>query len=501
VDVRRSELSLLGLAMASLLASLVFGGASARDGYVSTLVAQLACLPVLGLALWRTARRPRPSEHRAPLMVMTAGLLLPLLYLIPLPPGVWTALPGRAVAAEAYAAAGMSAPWLPLSLDPQATLRSAVALAPGAALFLATLHLGWTSRRRLVWAVLLAGAANAALGFLQVAAGGAFRPYTDTTAGAVGFFANRNHSVALLLTMLPLAGAAAAQAAALRWRGPMLAASGGVALLAVAGLVSGGSRAGVLLLPLAAAAAVGAAASGWARDGRRVALQAGGAGAVLLAVLAALAFVGGAGGERTLRDPERSQLARVTLQAADDFAPLGAGFGAFSPVYQAYENPDTLQDEFANHAHNDWLELWLEGGWPFAAVALAFLAWFARACLRLGRGPPGEAWALQAAGAVVVLLLLIHSSVDYPLRTSALMAVFGLGCGLLVRPGGQEGAASAGGPGRVRPRSTLSRTQSSAMGERGGHASASSRRNTVGTESWNTRTPGAPPERDGMLLA
>ena len=469
---RGPELTLLGLALASLLASLILGGASAAAGYHSTLVAQLACLPVLGLALWRTARRPLASEARTPLIILGAGLLLPLLYLVPLPPAVWTALPGRAMAAQVYAAAAIPAPWLPLSLDPQATLRSALSLAPGAALFLAVLHLGWPSRRRLVWVLLLAGAANAGLGFLQAAAGGAFRPYTETTAGAVGFFANRNHSVSLLLTVLPLAGAAAAQAAALRWRGPgvMLAASGAVALLVAAGLITGGSRAGVLLLPLAAGSAVAVAASGWNGGGRRAALRAGGAGAALLAVLAAVAFMSGAGGDPTLRDPEREQLARVTLQAAGQFTPLGAGFGTFGPVFQAYEDPDTLQDEFANHAHNDWLELWLEGGWPFAVLALAFLAWFARACFRLVRSEESDHWAHEAAAAVVVLILLLHSLADYPLRTAALMAVFGLACGLLVRPPADEAEASVGRPRQGAPaQHPLTDPQQRHGGQGGGH--------------------------------
>ena len=51
------------------------------------------------------------------------------------------------------------------------------------------------------------------------------------------------------------------------------------------------------------------------------------------------------------------------LAAASDYLPFGSGVGTFQPVYQSVEPLSMLQSAFWNHAHNDYLELWLETGW------------------------------------------------------------------------------------------------------------------------------------------
>ena len=38
---------------------------------------------------------------------------------------------------------------------------------------------------------------------------------------------------------------------------------------------------------------------------------------------------------------------------------------------------------YVNHAHNDWLELWLTGGAPAIVLAVGFLAWLAASTFRL----------------------------------------------------------------------------------------------------------------------
>ena len=59
----------------------------------------------------------------------------------------------------------------------------------------------------------------------------------------------------------------------------------------------------------------------------------------------------------------RIGFARNTITAALAFMPLGSGMGTFVPVYATFETAkDALLDTFANRAHNDILELWLEAG-------------------------------------------------------------------------------------------------------------------------------------------
>lgn len=75
-----------------------------------------------------------------------------------------------------------------------------------------------------------------------------------------------------------------------------------------------------------------------------------------------------------------------------------------------------------NHAHNDWLELLLETGIPGMALAALLLFWGARRARAIWRAEDRDRFAQAAVIAVTTMLL--HSLVDYPLRTAALSAVF-----------------------------------------------------------------------------
>jgi O-antigen ligase len=93
-------------------------------------------------------------------------------------------------------------------------------------------------------------------------------------------------------------------------------------------------------------------------------------------------------------------------------------------------------ERYVNRAHNDWLELGLEGGGLTITGLLVFFVWFGRSSFQIWR--PGKTGAdaldtaLARAGSIVVVLLLLHSIVDYPLRTTAMMVVFALACALLI---------------------------------------------------------------------
>jgi O-antigen ligase len=133
----------------------------------------------------------------------------------------------------------------------------------------------------------------------------------------------------------------------------------------------------------------------------------------------------------------RFRIASTTMEAAQAFQPVGSGVGTFVPVYQMYERSADLIATYVNHAHNDWLELWLEGGWPILCVVALGLAWVARATVRAWRTQDtGEPYApidraLPRAASIGLVLLLAHSAVDYPLRTTALSVVFAVLAALL----------------------------------------------------------------------
>jgi len=83
----------------------------------------------------------------------------------------------------------------------------------------------------------------------------------------------------------------------------------------------------------------------------------------------------------------RWQIARTTWAAAQQFFPFGSGIGSFERVYQTFERPHEITNELINNAHNDWLELLLEGGLPAGLIMAAWVLWLIRKSL----SPPSVA--------------------------------------------------------------------------------------------------------------
>jgi hypothetical protein len=184
------------------------------------------------------------------------------------------------------------------------------------------------------------------------------------------------------------------------------------------------------------------------QSGRRLLWFASGASLVGLLLAFQFGFVGlmqrvEAQGLDDLRWP----LAQVTSQAAIANLPFGSGFGSFTPVFDKFAQRTLLLDQgrYVNHAHNDWLELWLTGGAPAIIVTIGFLVWVVAMTFRLwSHGQPEESvldLALARAAPIVIVLLLLHSAVDYPLRTTALSVLFAIACGYLIPPRGIEQGA------------------------------------------------------------
>src|SRR5690242_1425211 len=158
-----------------LVCSLLLGGGS-RNGRLSDTMVELIAIPALLLSLsslidlpiWRT--RTRPDIYK--IMAFCAALvLLPLFQLVPLPPWIWTHLPGREHVTAVYEALGNPTPWMPISVSPQATWLSFLSLLPPLAIFLAAIQLSYRERRALSLVIIAFGVLSAFLGLLQVAQG------------------------------------------------------------------------------------------------------------------------------------------------------------------------------------------------------------------------------------------------------------------------------------------------------------------------------------------
>jgi O-antigen ligase len=454
-DLRRwiGSVHLLFLLCASVIvASLLLGGGT-RGGFLSDTVLQFIAIPLLLVALWRVLDTPLTTQTRLAVAFCCALAIVPLFQLIPLPPWLWTALPNRAPSAAPFELLGQRKPWMPISVSPQDTWVSALALIAPLGIFLGTVLLSYRERRWLSVVVLAVGTLSVFVGLVQVAQGPnsplRFFEFTNPTE-AVGFFANRNHFAALLYALILFAAAWTVQAAlggSTHRRefhaATLVAIIGGFTLLVVllAGEAMARSRAG---LGLTIVALLGAFALGVSdrRVGRGVTPNKVLFGAVTLAVIFTVQYALYRILERFDADPTqdwRIDFVRGTVAAAKAYMPTGSGLGTFVPVYALFETPaDTLANTFANHAHNDVLELWLETGVIGLALMAWFAIWFVYRSVQIWQSVPARAgeidWSLTRAATIVVALVIAHSFVDYPLRTGAMTAIVAFACALMIEP-------------------------------------------------------------------
>ena len=421
------------VAPAYLLACLILGG-SAQGIWQNTLL-QLAGLGIIAWAA-ATGDEPLPKSAQALMLILIAAFVIVVLQLIPLPASLW-AHGLRMRIAEGYSLLGRPVPSLPLSLTPYASLSTLLAIIPPLAMFCAILRLG-AFRASWLAAALLAGAvAGITLGALQVVAPGAASPwylYHETNRGvAVGFFANANHMADLLVCGLPFIAALAAggRSRNIQRYSALLIILAGAALLLVVGIALNGSLAGYTLAVPAIAASILIVAPAQRSVRLPVAII---AGLALVAAVAAMAStsIGSSriGQEASGSVESRQEILKTTGRAIRDTMPFGSGLGSFVKVYPLYESADHVTPEYVVHAHNDYAELTLELGLAGVLLIGVFLAWWTaavRAGWRTGGGGP-----YARAASITSAVILVHSVVDFPLRTAAISATFAMCLALLI---------------------------------------------------------------------
>ena len=422
-----------------------FGGASRADEFQQVIVVVVA-LAVIGAAVWPLDFRALRDARGAVLAIALAYVLV-LFQLVPLPPSIWATLPGHDIYASVARETG-STGWRPLTLAPDLTLNAITGLLPATAFALLALMLDFRGRLRLAYWLVGIACVSALLGLLQLAPGGnslhLFR--TSSADSAVGLFANRNHQAVLMALALPLLGALGA----IRLReevrpGAVLAAIASIAALLVIAIAAAGSRMGLMLGAIGVVAAISIFLSCSERGAfalpRRPALWAGGLAALLVALAPIVLLIARSGAIERLTSTDAIEETRVAalgpmLEAARAFMPFGAGFGTFEPVFQRFEPNALLSTIYLNQAHNEPVQLAIEGGAAALVLLALFLMWWLRASIRAVR--PREVAARRAMGmaaASATLILLLSSLVDYPLRTPLLSSVFALLCVELARSG------------------------------------------------------------------
>jgi O-antigen ligase len=116
---------------------------------------------------------------------------------------------------------------------------------------------------------------------------------------------------------------------------------------------------------------------------------------------------------------------RTTWEAIGDRPLLGTGYGTYADAFRAYNHPGT-GTYFLDKAHNTYLQLIMELGWPAAAALYAGLALLVFRCVQ------GQRSVYPAVLAACSALVAVHSLVDFSLEMPANAATYalllGVGC-------------------------------------------------------------------------
>lgn len=422
------------IAAALLALALLLGGGSLRFPFTRMIV-EIAGAGVLVWYMVQGWRAPRDRWSGAVIVLLLLMLALPLVQIVPLPPSVWTALPGREDAARILVAAGLAPRWMPISLQPDATRLAVAYLIPPIAMFVATLHASPSRRLLYGWVIVAMAVAGALLGLFQAGGSQSFYLYdTGRYTAVTGFFANKNHHSDLLLIAILLASGLTVTGQRLGlWSPSRLVAAGLIVVLALA-VPAANSRMGLLLLPVAVIPAVLLLIPrGYYR---RVRLRDVTLASVALAVLAAI--VGGSGVVTRLLDrfggdpDDRFKFWPDVITAINRYQPVGSGFGSFIKIFQRDESMSTLHFTYVFHAHNDVLEIALEAGWAgIALIVFGVVLWLMGTWRVLRPSARGAFTSLHVACVFGMAILAAHSLVDYPLRTLGLACVLAFLAGCL----------------------------------------------------------------------
>ncbi len=427
------------LSLALLVIAVLLGGGGANPPLFEALI-ELASVPLLGAVVLNFDASRTRGLALAGVVLLAGFAAIPLVQLMPLPASLWTALPGRGFAVEAARLGGFAGQAMPLSLDPEATLRSAMALLPGGVLFVAVLHLAADQRWRLAQTLLGLVTISAVLGAIQVASGDdptLFFYSTQHIGYPIGLFANRNHQADLLLIgIVVAAGLLAAYEPARRSRlqPPLFY---GLMTLFVVEVVTTSSRMGIILL---VPTLLFVLHSLIVRTAGKLSVRGRGLRIALIAVPFVLLVLGGGVLERATRRFDRLHDTRFDFWpdvrwAIDQYFPVGSGMGTFDTVFRSAERLAMVAPNYVNHAHNDYLEVALEAGVPGLIAVAAFLVWLAIAGYRGWRRPGRRPDMLRRIALVSIAVIVLHSVVDYPLRQMSLETIFALCCALLVARG------------------------------------------------------------------
>lgn len=394
-----------------LFLSVLIGGGTASGLYTDAVIEVAAIVAAAAIV-------SRPSEHgipRSALWLLALGLAVFCFQIMPLPAALLSGLRPEVLLAN---------PWLSgetglrfVSVGVGRTIECLLYFVAMAAFFLSVTRLRPDQVYGLLPFFLMGVICNGLAAAIQYSLSDtvAIQGLLPFTINA-GLFANQNHFSALLFVSIPFVVYYGL------FRGHLLSGSLGLITLLLL-LLAAGSRAGILIgLAITIISVVFLSARS----------RLGGDGIPAVFIGLSLYTIGAwTKIDAEVVDPAfgRAEFARTTIAGIEENWATGVGFGSFPKVYQIYEKGEMIFKPYVNHAHNDYLELALEGGAPVVFLVAAYSVLLFAFSLAARRDP------LQKMAFLSVSFLLVHSLVDYPMRTAALAMTFAYMNGIIFHKG------------------------------------------------------------------
>lgn len=418
--------------------SIALGGGGSPGPLLETSL-QILTLAIAGW--WLVA--DRMALIRTPRTIWVIFLLIVGLHafqLIPLPPALWHALPGRSDERAALGLIGADETWRALTISPARTLASLLAGISAMIAMAMAATLDDKGRVRLLGVVVAAGIATMLVGAAQMVGGSGnpLRFFDAESPFLTGFQGNHNSTADVILIAM-LAAAALARILSDRRAYSIAPTHYVLAVAALDGLFGlgvflTGSRAGIALIAPVLAIQYLILRPGKTR--RPLPLLLGSLGAALGLGLAAILVrdnpvIAGVLARFDFAGEFRPELWRDAIYSLGRYWPAGSGMGTIVPVLIAAERLEIVDPTLPNRAHNDYLELAVTGGLPGILVFVCIAALLARAAWHGFRRLKAEARPLTLFSVGVLIVIGLHSFVDYPLRSMALAALTAMASGLL----------------------------------------------------------------------
>lgn len=423
--------------LAFVCASMVIGGAPSVFGVRFFLIF------VLGLFLLFNFINSGGLEvfGNLPLAVKCAvflSVVLPFIQIMPLPPELWTNIPGHELRRQILNDHELASDWLTLSITPIATSYSALISLFVFSMFFALFNFDRDTIFRVLCVIMIMIVVSSLVGVVQFASDGRiFSFYNSTHRGSlIGFFSNKNHMGLLIACGILIGHTLLKQYSFERIKGLHLLSI--FCFIQIILLAATSSRAGFVL---------GLIACGFCfydyfeKSDRKFKI-----GLFLslpVAAIVAAQFPVFRNLFRRIEDVQndlRGEMIEWSRPLIDQYFLTGAGIGSFVDIFTVSEKLEWVGPSYVNHVHNDYLEFILEAG-IFGAFliflwAIAILsAFFDRRRTQMSfENINAIDLDFQWLGFLIVGFFVAHSFVDYPIRRLGTLVVLIVGLALIFRP-------------------------------------------------------------------